>query len=236
MAELVAERIRAQVVGGSLREGEFLPPEHELMEVFGVSRPTLREALRILESEQLLGVRRGAKGGAFVTMPDPEVVTRQAGVLLRLTGATLSDVYEARSIIEPAAVRMGAQRLDADAIAELRQLVDDLATRTEDLASFPEAAAAFHQRLVELCGNRTLSLMARMVGDLSKVTYEHMLRNGDVPIVDPTRRRKAVRSYRRLLELMEARKADEAEALWRRHMAAAVRGMPDVYRTEEIST
>ena len=63
-AELVATQLRNQIVRGDLREGDALPPEAALMAQFGVSRPTLREAFRVLESEALISVRRGARGGA----------------------------------------------------------------------------------------------------------------------------------------------------------------------------
>ena len=70
MAEVIVERLRRQIVRGELTEGEALPSEHELQARFGVSRPTLREAFRILESESLITVRRGAHGGALVRVRD----------------------------------------------------------------------------------------------------------------------------------------------------------------------
>src|ERR1700743_249632 len=68
-AELIAANLRRQIVGGGLKEGLALPPEAELMEQFRVSRPTLREAFRILEAESLITIRRGSRGGAQVTAP-----------------------------------------------------------------------------------------------------------------------------------------------------------------------
>ena len=63
-AELIASQLRGQIVRGELKAGDTLPPEITLMEQFGVSRPTLREAFRILETESLIDVRRGSRGGA----------------------------------------------------------------------------------------------------------------------------------------------------------------------------
>src|SRR3954452_19976117 len=113
-AELVASHLRRQIVRGELKEGDALPPETALMEHFGVSRPTLREAFRVLESEQLISVRRGARGGARVHAPDGDVAARYAGLVLQFRGATLEDVYDARKAIELPAVRRLAQHHDAD--------------------------------------------------------------------------------------------------------------------------
>ena len=75
-AELVARTLRRMVVDGQLKDGDFLPNEAELMSHFGVSRPTLREAVRVLESERLVEVRRGSRTGARGRGPGPEIVAR----------------------------------------------------------------------------------------------------------------------------------------------------------------
>jgi DNA-binding FadR family transcriptional regulator len=101
--EMVASQLRRQIVLGELKEGDQLPSESVLMEQFGVSRPTLREAFRILEAEGAITVRRGVRGGARVQVPDITVAARQIGLLLQYRGALLSDVYEVRAVLEPAA-------------------------------------------------------------------------------------------------------------------------------------
>ncbi|WP_368951986.1 SDR family NAD(P)-dependent oxidoreductase [Parafrankia soli] len=105
-AELVAAQLRRQIVRGELVEGDALPPEAVLMEQFGVSRPTLREAFRVLESEALISVRRGAHGGARVHTPDGQVAARYAGLVLEHRHTTLADVHTAHTLLEPAAVRL----------------------------------------------------------------------------------------------------------------------------------
>ena len=80
--EMVASQLRRQIVLGELKEGDQLPSESVLMEEFGVSRPTLREAFRILEAESLISVRRGSRGGARVVAPDASVAAPFVGLLL----------------------------------------------------------------------------------------------------------------------------------------------------------
>ena len=115
-AELVAGTLRRMVVDGQLKDGDFLPNEAELMAHFGVSRPTLREAVRVLESERLVEVRRGSRTGARVRVPGPEIVARPAGLLLELSGATIADVMVARAGIEPMAARLLAESGTAEGV------------------------------------------------------------------------------------------------------------------------
>lgn len=78
----MADAIRHQIVTGKFLDGDFLPNEARLLEIYQMSRPVLREALRILQTESLLWIRRGSKGGARVNAPRPEPIGRQAGYLL----------------------------------------------------------------------------------------------------------------------------------------------------------
>src|SRR3954452_18570152 len=124
-AELVAGTLRRMVVDGTLKDGDFLPNEAELMAHFGISRPTLRDAIRVLESERLVEVRRGSRTGARVRVPGPEIVARPVGLLLELSGATIADVMVARAGIEPMAARLLAESGTVDAFDELDKMLAD---------------------------------------------------------------------------------------------------------------
>src|SRR5215203_4458789 len=118
-AELIASHLRRRIVKCELQPGQTLPAEVYLMEQFAVSRPTLREAFRILEAESLIGVRRGSRGGAQVLTPDPRVAARHVGLLLQLQGTTVQDVYEARIVTEPVCAAMFAARSKPEDVADL---------------------------------------------------------------------------------------------------------------------
>src|SRR6201988_5538666 len=122
-AELVAQTLRRMIVDGQLKDGDFLPYEAELMDHFQVSRPSLREAVRVLESDRLVEVRRGSRTGARVRVPGPEIVARPAGLLLELSGATIADVMVARAGIEPMAARVLAASGKPEAFDELDQML-----------------------------------------------------------------------------------------------------------------
>ena len=222
-AELVAARIRRQIIRGEVEEGDALLPEAELMAEFGVSRPTLREAFRILESESLISVTRGSRGGARVHPPDIRVAARYAGLYLQYAGVTLEDVQDARIVIEPPAARRLAERKDAKAIARLRALTEEEATVLEDAHAFAELSTRFHELVMELAGNQTMAMVVGMLHDIVETHAESsMARNLNVAAT-----RRAVRSHEKLVGLIEAGDADGAEAHWRRHVQKAAQATLD---------
>ncbi|HLS77445.1 MAG TPA: FCD domain-containing protein [Nocardia sp.] len=227
-AELVARTLRRMIVDGQLKDGDFLPHEAELMTHFQVSRPTLREAVRVLESERLVEVRRGSRTGARVRVPGPEIVARPAALLLELWGAPVADVLAARAAIEPAAVEMLAKAADPEALDTLRTVVEEEIPAAYEEGTLAQATARLHLRLVELSGNATLTMIAGMLHEIAERQTALALREEFVPKPQYNR---LLRSYRRLIELLAAGDGVEAAAHWRRHMdnahAALLAGRED---------
>ncbi|HVU71383.1 MAG TPA: FCD domain-containing protein [Mycobacteriales bacterium] len=227
--ELIANVLRAQIVRGELKEGDALPSELELMQQFDVSRPTLREAFRILEAESLIAIRRGSRG-ARVLAPDIGVAARYVGLLLQVSGTTIADVYEARSIIEPpAAGRLARVRTAAD-VAELRACVRSIADAidaapTLDSGRFAQLTQRLHDLLMQRAGNRTLAIQSAVLSD---VVNTHLGLVGRFDEDAATARRafaRTIRSYEKLCDLVEAGDAAGAEAHWRKHMEEAGRAL-----------
>ena len=130
-SEQLARRLRVEMASGALPVGTMLPPEAKMMAELGVGRPTLREALRLLEAESLVRVRRGAHGGVEVTAPTTDAAAQTLSMVLAYVGAPLREVLEVRSSLEteafaaaltPRSVRRLAVSL-ADA-AEATLLID----------------------------------------------------------------------------------------------------------------
>jgi GntR family transcriptional regulator, transcriptional repressor for pyruvate dehydrogenase complex len=218
-AEIVADTLRRMIVEGQLKDGDFLPYEAELMNHFQVSRPSLREAVRVLESDRLVEVRRGSRTGARVRVPGPEIVARPAGFLLALAGTTLADVMTARMGIEPYAARLLAENGAVAAHRELRDLIDEIPSAWET-GKLAAASTGLHRRLVELSGNATLTVIAGM---LHEIFEKHMTAafNSVENVVPKAQYNKLMRSYIRLADLVAEREGTEAEAHWRRHMENA---------------
>ena len=219
----IADELRQLIVSGELSEGDSLGHEPDLVARFGVSRPSLREALRILEARGLISVVRGRGGGIVVHEPNRRMTARTAALVLQARNVSLADVYEARSLLEPTAVRVIASlRSRRAAAAELRRLVDDEMRVIAEPEAFGPANARVHEQLVALAGNQTLSIVAEMLNEIVARAVTAVSRTGAVGDSVTTRRR-GIRSQQRLVELIEAGKTSEAEAHWRAHMAVAGR-------------
>jgi GntR family transcriptional repressor for pyruvate dehydrogenase complex len=218
MANRVAAVLRRMFIRGEIAQGTMLPPESELMERFGVSRPTLREALRVLESESLIEVQRGVHGGARVTPPQRETLARYAGLILEYDGVTLKDVYEARVTLEtPMVVQLAKDRSPA-VIAELEEIIE----REETLE--PGGAAVdqltdFHAAIARLSGNQTLSVVSSMLHHIIEKA------NRSLQPTKGTRAEQAVRrsakTHRMLLDLIKTGEAEKAGELWKKHLQKA---------------
>src|SRR4051794_26240322 len=120
----IASQIVTAIVEGRLSSGDRLPSERELGEQFGVSRMTVRDALRVLEARGLISVKVGARGGAFVADATADRVAESMSTMLRLKRMSLSELAEARKIIEGAAAELAAQRADDDDIRRLEECLE----------------------------------------------------------------------------------------------------------------
>lgn len=160
IAHLLAADLRRQILRGVLAVDQQLPPEAELMVAFDVSRDTLREALRVLEAQSLLDVRRGRGGGAVVRRPGLASAGRYVALLLQLRGTTLAQLAEARSVLEPPAAARLVSRPGDDALDHLVALHDTEHATVSDPLAFATAVATFDQAVTELSGNRSIAVIA----------------------------------------------------------------------------
>jgi len=219
----IADELHQLIVSGKLSEGDSLGREPELVARFGVSRPSLREALRILEARGLISVVRGRGGGVVVHEPDGRSTARTAASVLQARNVSLADVHEARSLLEPTAVRvLAASRSRRAAVAELRQRIDEQIRVIMDPDAFGPANARFHEHLVALAGNQTLSIVAEMLNEILARAVTAVAKTGTTGSSLAIRRR-GIRSQQKLVLLIEAGKASEAEAHWRAHMTVVGR-------------
>ena len=221
MAELVAAQLRRKIVRGELADGDPLPAEATLMREFAVSRPTLREAFRVLESEALISIRRGARGGARIRVPEGEVAARYAGLVLEYRATTLQDVYDARTLIEaPCAGLLAARATEAD-LDRLRAEVVKAEQLMDTPSAFIRAHMEFHALVVELAGNETMRVLNGMVRHIiDQANWSHVdLDAGSPENVEANRH--GFKAHVKLVELVCARQAEAAEELWRLHLQEA---------------
>lgn len=230
--EVVAERLRRQIVRGQLKVGDRLPPEEELTATYGIARTTLREALRVLESQGLIAIRRGRGGGPVVTAPEMAPLAQALAVSLQLQGATIGDLDEARQLLESHIVMLLAKEHTDDDLDALRAIVKDAARAAEatDATAFGIAATEFHRSLGTHSRNLTISTLSQLLQGLVDAYYKTGAERSSQKDL-----RRASRSYAKLVDLIEAGQAEAAAEHWHGLMAYTIGGLGrdqplDMYR------
>jgi DNA-binding FadR family transcriptional regulator len=224
-AEIVARTLRRKIVTGELRADDPLPPEDQLMAELRVARTTVREALRILESEGLLIVRRGAGGGARVRTPAVPMVARYIGLLLQYEGATLADVHHARVMLEAPAAGLLASRSTPEIVDALRAALAEEAAAMDDPALDDPTLAGrahgrFHRLVVQLTGSVTYDSLTSVVNRIIQAQADRFLAAHGREAATREQMKLAHRAHQRLVDLIAAGAATDAEDLWRRHLEA----------------
>jgi DNA-binding FadR family transcriptional regulator len=204
---MVAGLLRDRIVNGQLGDGDLLPKQEDLLKEFGVSLPSLREAMRILETEGLISVRRGNVGGAVVHRPTSEAVAFTLGLVLQSHRVTLPDLAAALRVVEPACAAMCAQQPTRRKIAtQLRALTEEAEPHVDELA--------------RLCGNGTLrelvGTLEMLWSDYEARWAEDTTRRGAYPEVEL--RRRVLTAHTAITEAIRSGNAEAAEKASRQHL------------------
>jgi GntR family transcriptional regulator, transcriptional repressor for pyruvate dehydrogenase complex len=216
--QVLADELRADITSGRLQPGERLPPEPELCVKTGVSRSTVREALRLLASQHLIVTTRGVTGGSFVSHPDAEQLADGLAtgftLLTNSNGVGLADLLELRRALEVPAAGLAALRRDDDHLIEIRGALFDPAL--DDLDTMLAAHAAFHMAVAKATGNPLFELVVRplyyasygeQVTDSLPEDYWHKIDS----------------DHRQLLDCLVSRDADAARRVATEHLDYVVR-------------
>ena len=220
-ADIIARQLRRRIVRGTLSEGDVLPSETELLAQFGVSRPTLREAVRVLESESLVLVKRGSRGGIEVSVPRVEKAAHYAGLLLEYRQATTADVFEAAAAIEGPCVAMLARTRTAQDLKTLRRALESEQASGGDKTDLLDQQNDFHRLVIDLAGNQTLMVLSDVLRHIIEVAGQRYLTDSSLRDADQSSAvRAATRTHLKVVDLIADKDALGAEALWRKHILA----------------
>ena len=170
---MLADALRARILTRELRPGQKLPVEPDLADEYGVSRSTVREALRVLASQGLITTSRGVLGGSFVARPDPKQMSdylyASLGLLAEADDLAVDALVEARDMLEvPAAGLAALRRSDADLERLRARLGPPPSEEPKELAEF---ARLFHETMLRIAGNAVVEALTRPVFE---VLYERM--------------------------------------------------------------
>jgi len=211
--QTLAEGLREEITSGRLRPGERLPTEPQLCARSGVSRSTVREALRLLASQHLIVTTRGVTGGSFVAHPSPEnlsdTLSTGLNLLLNTSTAGLCDLMEVRESLEVPAAAQAARRRGEEHLADLEAALFD--PELADVPAMLAAHRAFHAALVAATGNPLFELLSR---PLYQVSNER-----EVAATAPAGFwRQVDTDHRELLRCVKAQDAEGATKVAREHI------------------
>jgi GntR family transcriptional repressor for pyruvate dehydrogenase complex len=159
VAEKVVQRILDLVRSGNLKAGDRLPAEREMIDIFGISRPTLREALRSLATLGVIEMRHG--GGAFVTDLHAKSLLAPLDFFLSLSAENAQEVFECRRLIEIEIARKCAEKASPKAIDELEAMLSAQEKITDDPVAFRILDSEFHEKLFQIAGNAIMERLAQ---------------------------------------------------------------------------
>jgi len=223
LTEEVAGQLRKRIVSGDLAHGSVLPSHVELLRELDVSMPTLREALRILEVEGLISVRRGRSGGAVVHRPNAS----QAGYLLALVMESqqvlLGDVLRSLVDLEPVCAGGCAGRADrATAVVPLLETsLRESMEVIDDALAYALVARRFHHELVVSCGTQTTVLLVEALESIWNAHVDRLVSADDD--LGPFRRRSVrldtVREHQQICDLVRDGDVDATVQAMRMHYA-----------------
>jgi GntR family transcriptional regulator, transcriptional repressor for pyruvate dehydrogenase complex len=222
-AEIIADELRRQIIEGELADGDLLPRQEVLVGQFNVSLVSLREALRILETEGLVSVRRGNRGGAVVHAPAKASAAYMLGLLLQSDYVPLADLGAALQELEPTCAALAARRPDRgdELIPKLREINESMDEHIDEGARFTEIGGQFHDEVVRGCGNHT---MIAVVGSLETLWTSHLQQwadrteaRGEYPSM--SKRRIALNTHNKMTDAIEAGDGERARRLAARHLA-----------------
>ncbi|MGH9055561.1 MAG: FadR/GntR family transcriptional regulator [Acidimicrobiales bacterium] len=217
VSELIVDQIRALIREGRLRPGDRLPSERDLCQQFGVSRVTVRDALRLLEGSGLIDTRVGARGGAFVRVPTGAKIGQGIADMVTMAVLHADEVTEARLVLELGIVPLVCERVTEEDLAELREIC---ARAEEALASGHydvHYSAEFHMRFARSAHNRALDLLvAPFQGPL-----RHSLEEAQA--IAPSMGKRGVAEHEALIRAVARRDVAGARSIMTRHLGRTAR-------------
>ena len=173
VAEELIAQILQNVIKEKLRPGDKLPSERQLAEICSVSRVTVREALRILENKGLVTIKRGAKGGAFITEIDIKTVEDTLNDFFQFGDVSIDNISEARLIIEPMIAEIAAVKRTTENLKEIEEIISYCQKLIEADRAEVDAQVKFHFALAKATGNPVIIAISNsLMGFLAKKLHE----------------------------------------------------------------
>jgi GntR family transcriptional repressor for pyruvate dehydrogenase complex len=207
--EEIIGQIQELIKAGKLKAGDKLPPERELAEAFKVSRTSVREAIRALETQGLVVSHPGS--GTFINAPSTELIVQPLAALLYQEKDTLVDIFEMRRMVEPHIAALAAERATPQDILQLKNILEDQQQQIASGASGVEADTRFHLSIAEATQNKVLRRLVSIIIDILGPSREKSLQTRG-------RSRKSLAAHHDVLAAIVEHDPQKAQAAMQRHI------------------
>lgn len=224
-AEIVAWEIRRRIIHGEIGEGENLLPEPELIKEFGVSRPTLREAMRILETQDLISVDQGQRKGARVRLPSIGHTSLQTALLFQVRKVTLKEIIEAWLLLEPPIVASLAKATTRGFLTELREHVHREVALPDSTQDSLHRCRSFHQLVLQANENSALGSVLEILRNVVQMHFDKALVSYEGLSTHIHRSETLDKEHLALIDLIESGDSKAVESFWHGHIDAAGQAM-----------
>jgi len=221
VSQVIVDQIKLLIRDGRLRPGDRLPSERELCQRFGVSRVTVREALRVLEASGLVNIRVGAHGGAFVTAPSAERLGAGLADLISLAPLTAANVTEARMIVELGILPLVVERATDEDIDALLEIVDESRSALKEDTYTMGMSAAFHIRVAECTHNPAIEMLVQSFHGPLLMSLE------EAHIAAPVMGHRGTDEHEQLVRAIKKRDLTAAEKVMRAHLGRTAKRVKD---------
>jgi len=166
-AQQVAQELLMRIVDAKVEPGQTFATEADLLQQFDVSRPTLREGIRILEAQGVLEQRPGPGGGLVIRRPSLDMLAHSLSLYLRFNDVPYVTVLQAREVIEPALAAEAAEQGTDDDFREMAESIERMRTQGDDQAAFIAENRVFHNIVARASGNRVLETFWGTISQLA---------------------------------------------------------------------
>lgn len=209
--EEICEQVRREMAAGTLRPGDKLPPERELALKLGVSRAAVREAFRSLEIAGVVGLHKGARGGAFILKGDPDIVTRSIRDMFHLGRISLDNLTEARTLVMQLAMQLACERIRPTTLAALERNVERLMMLpvSGKAAERVAISAEFYRLISQATDNTVMQVIIEALTDIVLQQVEQ----SNIEFFP-----NLITHRRRLVEYIANRQVDEAKREMTEHL------------------
>jgi GntR family transcriptional repressor for pyruvate dehydrogenase complex len=224
VAEAISAKILDQLRQKELKPGDKLPPERELAEILGVSRPSLREALRALSIMKVVEVRQG--DGTYVSALNPEELVEHLEFVFMLDDSTTLQLFEARKIVETGNASLAAERITDEELAALHACLEKSERSVDDPEAFMQADIELHEIITRAARNPMLERFMASIRTLGRASRH---RTSRMPRVTET----ALEHHRQIVAALEAHDPQATGAAMLQHLEYVEQMYRDLVATEQ---